>query len=245
MMLKSSILAGLFMLLSIGTTEGRISTMIKDGQLIVETDKAGVDGYKGCDEGALEQVPAYVFKLQKQKNNTVGPTCNIGKFAKWVPYEKKETNENKVVFEGLPEGTYRIVCLSGEAIGCSLEGKIEKSIVYAFGISDFIDFSENSSTNSEPVSSTVVAAKESLKVFPNPTSNTLNIHLLSDKINKKVSIVLYNLLGQAVLRKDDVVVISGVQNQWQLNVQKIVSGAYILRVADEHGTSFQQKIIVE
>ncbi|MCX6148072.1 MAG: T9SS type A sorting domain-containing protein [Candidatus Kapabacteria bacterium] len=65
-------------------------------------------------------------------------------------------------------------------------------------------------------------------LFPNPTSDILNIHLQNDFIySQKVQI--FDLLGQKLLEKDIPI---GSENI-EINISNFLSGIYLLKIGDE------------
>jgi len=75
-----------------------------------------------------------------------------------------------------------------------------------------------------------------IKIFPNPTSETLNIHLL----NTNVEIEVYSIEGKLLIEK-----IQPTSKQFQLNVSVLNSGLYLLRITNTNNLSdFKNKLIV-
>ena len=72
---------------------------------------------------------------------------------------------------------------------------------------------------------------ENFKVYPNPTSNKLNLN--SNKTIKKVS--LFNIVGEKILSFNS--------NQKQINISNLSKGIYILRIQFEDHKSAVRKII--
>lgn len=79
----------------------------------------------------------------------------------------------------------------------------------------------------------------SITVFPNPTSNILNIEL-SELSSELVSIELFNSIGQLVQSK----MINANLGTAQLNVAELNTGIYTLQVKDGQ-TSFSQKVEIK
>ncbi|MBM6497819.1 T9SS type A sorting domain-containing protein, partial [Flavobacterium macrobrachii] len=67
---------------------------------------------------------------------------------------------------------------------------------------------------------------ESLKLYPNPTKNTLNV-----SYNQEISNVeVYNLVGQRVAN------LSPNANEGQLDMSNLASGAYFVKVTSNNAT---------
>ena len=244
MILKQTIFAGLAMLLFYLPLKSEITTTIFDQSIAVHTDKEAVEGYKGCDPFRLKKVPAYIFELQV-KAPIKTRTCDWGSGKTWSTLSRKTSKDGSTIFENLPDGMYKVVCLSGEAIGCLIKSEKTRSIVFAKEVSQVINLGKMpfQVLGRRPTTSKNLFGI--LNVFPNPTSDKLNIHLTGSQIDSKVTIVLYNLLGQEAIRLEDETVNVGSLNSWQLNISQLISGSYMLRVFDDKGISFQQKIVVE
>lgn len=79
--------------------------------------------------------------------------------------------------------------------------------------------------------------RNSLKIYPNPTSDFINISLSNESLeNSKIEI--YNLLGALIYSKD-----STTENP-KINVQNFSKGIYILSV-EKNGTILKSKFIVQ
>ncbi len=76
------------------------------------------------------------------------------------------------------------------------------------------------------------SAKTAFEIFPNPTREMVNLVLEKD-INGKVSIELYNLLGQLMMSKS----ISGCTKGQSItiNLQQFDPGLYLIRISTEEG----------
>lgn len=65
-------------------------------------------------------------------------------------------------------------------------------------------------------------------VFPNPTSDLINIKMTFDG-TKKIDYVLYNMLGQLILKAEDQNVYSYTK---QMDLSSLASGVYLLQISD-------------
>ena len=74
------------------------------------------------------------------------------------------------------------------------------------------------------------SSTEKIELFPNPVKDILSIRSVS--ILKKLEV--FNVLGQKVI---------GIENTNSLNVTKLKSGAYILKIVDENDTISTKKFI--
>ncbi len=80
-----------------------------------------------------------------------------------------------------------------------------------------------------------------LQIYPNPTENTLNIKLRNQNFNN-ATVQIYNLNGATVysntITKDN-------RNRLKLNVSNFQSGMYIIKVINDNGEVFTDKMIKE
>lgn len=78
-------------------------------------------------------------------------------------------------------------------------------------------------------------------VFPNPSSETINVNL-NLKSSQKVSIELTDITGKLILSKDTGTLTG--ESKQTLNVNNISKGTYLVRVVTESGTEVR-KIVIE
>lgn len=218
-----------------------------DNEVIVTTDAVGKTGYKGCEAEKLQLVPAYEYTLYRKEKiiskvtNTNTQTCPSPS-TRWVKVAEKKSDSSLEVFLNMPRGEYKATVLSGQAIGCSIDGNTQsypsKSIVYYQEKSNTFDLSN------EPNESTLSTTnKDVLKVFPNPTSGEINIQLQDHSLKEKATIVFYDLLG-----KETLVISQNIEDksftEWKVDVSSFSGGAYLLRISDQEGNSYEKKVMV-
>lgn len=226
-------------------------TIELDGEdVYVNTSEQGVSGYQGCDLNSAKIINAYVYTLFKkveQKSGGKGnnlQTCSNN--SRWVKVAEKTSNSSTEFFPKMGEGEYKATVYAGQAIGCTITGDTKdfpkKSIVYQQEKSTPITLNgntlvyNNSNTNS-------INDKDALKIFPNPTSGNLHIQIKDHILQSDASITFYDLLGQEAMttRRS---INDGSFQEWQVDVSHFSEGAYILRVSDQEGNSYEKKVIV-
>ncbi len=246
MILKQTILAGLAMLLLSIPLRSEVTTTIIDDAIAVSTNQSGVEGYKGCTTDQLKKMSAYVFELQI-KNPSKHGVCSARNAGKWSTYAKQTSIDNAVVFEQLPKGQYRILVYSGAAIGCVIDevpaGFPARSIVYGKETSSSIEIGD---THSSLIgqSPNIPQANDGLSVFPNPTTGQLTVQLKNHALKLNGQIVFYDLLGRPIQQFSKPIE-SKANIEWQFNLSTYPPGTYLIRIFDNLGNSYQQKILIQ
>jgi len=238
-------IAMLFLSSLFHATQAQVTIDMDDGKVFVRTDMEGYQGYQGCDLDHLNLVNAYVYTLyRKESKMTKTQTCNTG--AVWVKVAEKKSNLDEEVFPNMPIGEYKATVYSGQAIGCNIDGETQsfpsKSIIYQQEKSKIFDFNP-ANTESVVSSNQHIITSDALSVFPNPTSGALQIQLKDHSLKRDVQIVFYDLLGQEIKQFKQVAEDQKFQ-EWQVDVSGFSEGAYILRVFDGEGNSYEKKVIV-
>ena len=231
-------------------TNASVSIEIENNEVIVTTTEEGKAGYKGCEIEYSQLVFAYEYTLYK-KVFTQSKTKNINNQScpsplfKWIKVGKKKSNSPQEIFPNMPLGEYKATVLSGQAIGCSIKGDTQdyptKSIVYHQEKSNTFDLSGESKREETP--SIGSSDFDILKVFPNPTSGEINIQLKDHSLTEKATIVFYDLLGKETLRMNQDIKDKTFM-EWQVDVSNFSGGAYLLRVFDQEGNSYEKKVMV-
>lgn len=80
-----------------------------------------------------------------------------------------------------------------------------------------------------------------LQAYPNPASTFITLSLQGIEFDKG-HLSMVNLLGQEVISFP---LTKAMQQSFQIDVSRLNSGVYVLRLVNDHGTISQQKIIVE
>ncbi|MEM9921254.1 MAG: T9SS type A sorting domain-containing protein [Bacteroidota bacterium] len=249
MIFKQSIVAGIAMLLLYIPLKGEIIASLQGDVLSVETTLPGSAGYHGCEVAKAQKVPAYVFELQvlqaKDKGKT-GSSCGGSKG--WNTLYRQESEDGTANFDQLPLGVYRVISLTGEAIGCRLnkksEGLPDRSIIYRKEISKNISIAAQA-PNSLATQTIQTKSKEVFSVFPNPASNELSIELQSQELSEEVHISLIDLLGKTIEVARQAVEPGSSHHRWNLALESYPPGAYFIHVQDAKGKQFSQKIVVQ
>lgn len=248
MISKRTIVVGIAMLLLYLPLRSEVITSISNNTLSVTSTSSGLSGFHGCDVLTAKKIPAYVFELQTQKTNKTNSanTCNTK--SRWTTIAKKESSDKTITFENLPDGKYRVICLSGQAIGCILVGDTDefpaKSIIYQKEISAPVRIGYDQRLPQTALSS-IKADNSILKVFPNPATEEITIELQSTELQTEVSIALVDLLGQTVNIANHPLDKNSTNYSWQMNVQDYPPGAYFIRLQDQSGKQLSQKVIIQ
>jgi hypothetical protein len=79
-----------------------------------------------------------------------------------------------------------------------------------------------------------------LKLFPNPTSNTVTVNLMS-KETAQANLTVTNLMGQTVYSEN--ISIETGNNQYQINVSDFGAGFYMLNIHTKAGSTTQKLIV--
>ena len=79
--------------------------------------------------------------------------------------------------------------------------------------------------------SEAIATKDSIQIYPNPTTDFLNVTKVSDKATYKI----YSAAGQLVG--------NGNINNGRINVSSLIKGAYVISIAEKGKESFNSKFI--
>jgi hypothetical protein len=239
----------LFLIFQCTQSFAAIKIEMMDNNVYVSTDEVGTAGYKGCETGKLKTVNAYVYTLyrKKYKSKNELQTCSSSSTGIWVQVAKKESEFSKEEFQNMPMGEYKATVYVGQAIGCNIDGDTEnypsKSIVYQQEKSSVFSLTNEEATLVDAAVINVSTNNDAMKVFPNPTNGELHIQIKDSNLKSTANIIFYDLLGQEAMTWsqsiDDVKF-----QEWQVNVSDFAEGAYILRVFDNDGTSYEKKVIV-
>ena len=79
--------------------------------------------------------------------------------------------------------------------------------------------------------------KKNIYLYPHPVENTLNIHWAANSNSNKITIVIYNILGQLVINN------SINKNDNGIDVQQLKPGVYILRATNNNGEIYKNKFV--
>lgn len=237
-----------------------------NNSITASTNERGTKGYQGCDASDLQEVPAYVFILLSNgkadgktdgggtdddpcgdKGPTDGGTKKI--IGGWDEISRITSEGPQAIFTDLPEGRYRVEVLVGQAIGCQVNGGAAampaQSIVYLQEKTTPVILGNKAVAEETPQTKTGNLALNELQVFPNPTSNQLQIQLHHPELGAQTQITLYDLLGRALIVKKESTADAGASFFWTMDVGQFSDGAYLLVVEDEKGHFYQEKVIVQ
>ena len=82
-------------------------------------------------------------------------------------------------------------------------------------------------------------SNHSLLVYPNPTDDLLNIALPDGKLYKSLQIVISDLLGKIVMKRE----IANAQNTMQLNVRNFEKGLYNCQIILDNQEVYRTQLI--
>lgn len=226
-----------------------IKIEMADNKIYVSTDDVGTAGYKGCETEKLKQVNAYVYTLYRKqvRSQENAQTCSSSSRGTWIQVAKKESNQPEVEFPNMPFGEYKATVYAGQAIGCSIAGGTKdypsKSIVYHQEKSSTFNLTNEAVELVDAAIGSIPINNDAMKVFPNPTNGELNIQIKDSQLKSNANIIFYDLLGGEAMNLSQS--IEDAKNQeWQVDVSEFSEGAYILRVFDNEGNSYEKKVIV-
>jgi len=239
-------LTAILMLSAVQISFAKISMHFENNKLLVSTDAIGVQGLRGCESSTAKPVSAYVYELQESTNPVLG-TCSVGKFKGWRTLRKLESNKPKVVFNKIQEGSYRVIVHSGKAIGCIIDEPVanlpSKSIVYEFEESEIYNtWNPPSENNSDKTQSIVYI--DGMQIYPNPSEGNINILIRNSLLKTNAMLVIYDIIGNEIEQKEFDIPDSS-DHSWNLNIGHYSAGTYLVKVFDELGHFYEEKVIVQ
>jgi hypothetical protein len=80
---------------------------------------------------------------------------------------------------------------------------------------------------------------EKFEVYPNPANSDITLEF-SSFLNQDIEVRIFNVMGNRVLSKKRFC-----QKTVNIDVSKLRSGIYFIRVSDESGRVYSEKLIVE
>ena len=240
------ILTGLLMSVIFLPVKGELITIHSDYSIEAYTTANGVKGYKGCQEDQLEEIPAFKFELYKSQGNSF-QVCRANNSNKWRKINTIISEDGQAKFNNLKEGQYKVICYSGHAIGCEINGDTgnfpDRSIVLEKEVSSIINISNDNQASSLP--SGEFTPPGQLKVFPNPANDKLNIQLSNTEFRGRINISLIDLLGQVMLSETHAVMDKQGEYLWTFDIQRFPPGAYFIYLSDKQGANLQEKILIQ
>ena len=93
-----------------------------------------------------------------------------------------------------------------------------------------------------PSSISILESINNLNVFPNPTSENLNIYFQADE-NLLLNVNIYNALGEIVQNINDQNILVGTNN-FSTNIASLANGAYYLRISNNEGLAQSKRFII-
>ena len=118
----------------------------------------------------------------------------------------------------------------------------EKFLCYKDDVFAQVQFTETDCYYSNPlgVNGKLKIKDDGLKIYPNPSSDLLNVELVNKNI-KNYTLKLTNILGE----EERFELISKQENSLQLNVSQLKNGIYFLQVFDSGKLMYTEKIVKE
>ena len=232
-----------------------VELKMKDGNIYVSTNLKGEAGYKACGNSERQKVDAYVFTLYQRVHDLEisnggtakedeAITCPAQR-GRWVQVAEASGNTPSHTFKKMSQGEYKATVLAGQAIGCDISGDTQgfpnKSIVYEQKKTDRQVLGTPVFTHSNNVNT--VVKNDGMTVFPNPTLAELFVQIKNGDFKNEANITIYDMTGKIVMQTTKSIEDSNF-NEWKLNVGNFAEGSYLLRVYDENGNDYQEKIIV-
>lgn len=149
-----------------------------------------------------------------------------------VSYVNDSTWENQ-------DGDMQVaVCVVEE--GVTTMDYLQGILSYSFDDINLLPRDNNDFDNVEGTSCTTSSVEEfsvaeSVNIFPNPASNSINF-VSNGQAAQEYSVQLINLNGQVVKR-------AVIANQGQINIAELPNGTYILRAVGQDGTAITSKVV--
>jgi len=241
MKLRSFILTAIAMLLLSTSTFAEVTISFDGNDLIAHSDQEGVEGFKGCHSSQLEKIPAYTFRLLQKERVSNNATCKVPS-GKWRQRDEQTSENGSVLFKNLPEGEYKVLCLTGKAIGCEINGVPEgypnRSIVYAQETSGIT--SSGASEQRTASSNIKNSIQGSLLVFPNPSEDEINIQIKHPKMKGEAVLTIYDMQGKQ-LYMQNYMLDQKANGTWKVSTFNYSSGTYLIRMVDADGVSVEGK----
>ncbi len=242
---KTFLLTGIAMLLLITSTFAEVTISFEGNDLVAHSDQQGTAGYKGCTADKLQKVSAYTFRLLQRERLAKNAVCKIPS-GRWRQIDEQTSDNGSVMFEDLPEGEYKVVCLAGKAIGCEIDGVPdgypERGIVYAQEVSETIGGStgyiKKANSNSR-----LTSVETGLLIFPNPAQDEISVQIKHAEMKKEIVLAIYDMQGKQLFSQD-YVLNSESNNPFKVRIENYPSGTYLLRVFDGDGVSVEGKFQV-
>ena len=215
---------------------------VSGNDLYVQSDQNATAGFQGCEETKLREAPAYVFNLYRNDiPNTKNTQCDVN--SNWRIQQQKFGEQNEtVVFENLPPGTYKVVGFYGSAEGCSIsEG--QQAIVYHKEAAAFVTL--ESSLSPSALENLNDIQSIAFKTYPNPASDIVSIELTEGMLMAPVSVSVFDLLGQQVINQNPGSTNGDCAYTCQLDVSKLPAGTFVITIQDNDGQMLhQEKLII-
>ena len=237
-----------------GTFQG-VSTGSSGGNRYLELDKNGVltrylfqSPYKGLFRvkndaiyGFTTEQEGYAFTLSYGSFNFYTKTDNTKAFGIVIRYDKTTdavTWANSFEMKGSAWASGKLKTIEISPSNKIIVGGTSGSGVI-FGTNDFSITSSSGgsvgdlfiSQGTQPSLGTELFSNSTTIVYPNPATNMIHI-----KGIQKAKVVIYNIFGQAVLHQK-------IEEESGIDVSSLISGNYIIEVANENGEISKTKLI--
>ena len=86
----------------------------------------------------------------------------------------------------------------------------------------------------------LIIKNEELKIYPNPTSNNLNL-LMEDTPKSELKLEVYTISGQLVSEKQ----LPAFEKEHRINIQHLQSGVYLVKLVSDSQVVYSIKIVKE
>ncbi len=231
-----------------------VKVNVKGKSISAKTSLKGESGIKGCEITKRKKVSAYVYELMYLKPVS-NKACDANSKNDWKRIAMVPTSMDEIDFNNLPAGKYKVIVKVGEAKGCEIKicdtDETVQSIIQKIEKSDIVTIKADPPRLPVTISSSIPddektnsLTSQNLHVYPNPTSDFLNLEFKDSKIIGELQVNLVNLIGQSVFSKvfttDDL----GSENFLRINLSLVAEGTHLLILEDEAGNRSVHKVLI-
>ena len=168
--------------------------------------------------------------------STSGPQCtwDLIDSSGTILYSGGPYANNEVVHEDfiLPEDCYRFSVYDSGGDGGGAIVLYDTNSVILYNTNGAYDDGDHGNFSSDGVLSVNDLVLENIRLYPNPTSTTLNISNAED-----ASIEIFNLLGQLIITKDRL------ERDDQIDVSGLNVGTYLVKISKDNAMKVEKLVI--
>ena len=222
-----------------GWSSGTLTEMDINGNNIKKysaLDFVGIETVGGnlVDATAMEHVNIDVWSPNSTKFK-----IKIVDFGADGMYQGGDDTEHELVFESAALDTWVTYHIPfSDFTGLSARAHLSQYILVSEPTGTSVVYIDNFYFSKEPGASISRSAFDQVQIFPNPSSEVLNVNVVSNNYEIK-SVRLTNLMGQEVFTSD----INGFNVSESINTSGFAKGVYTLSISTTVGTMTEKVII--